>query len=241
MTAQQLERIEQRETLPATTPTGEAGAIIAMIERAARDPNVDVDKFERLMAMKERVEADLARKAFNAAVAEAKGQIGTIAKNATGHNDKAYADFASIARTVDPVLARLGLTYRYRTQQTDRIQVTCVLSHRDGHSEETTLSGPPDSSGSKNAIQSIGSTLTYLQRYSLIQMLGLASAKDDDGAGATPQFDPAELREEGERIAREEGMTPLGIWWTRTLSAQQRKDLGPQVLTDLKKIAQGEG
>ena len=53
-----------------------------------------------------------------------------------------------------------------------------------GHSEETTLSGPADSSGSKNAIQAIGSTLTYLQRYSLVQMLGLAASNDDDGAAA---------------------------------------------------------
>jgi hypothetical protein len=68
--------------------------------------------------------------------------------------------------------------------QTDRISVTCILSHRDGHSEETTLSGPPDASGNKNAIQAIGSTLTYLQRYSLVQALGLAAANDDDGRAA---------------------------------------------------------
>jgi hypothetical protein len=58
-----------------------------------------------------------------------------------------------------------------------------VLAHCDGHAEETTLSGPPDASGSKNAIQAIGSTLSYLQRYSLVQMLGLAAA-DDDGKAA---------------------------------------------------------
>src|SRR6185503_4639414 len=41
-----------------------------------------------------------------------------------------------------------------------------------------------DASGSKNAIQAIGSTLTYLQRYSLVQALGLAAAEDDDGKNA---------------------------------------------------------
>ena len=62
--------------------------------------------------------------------------------------------------------------------------MTCVLSHKSGHYEETTLSGPPDASGSKNAIQAIGSTLTYLQRYSLVQALGLAAGDDDDGKAA---------------------------------------------------------
>ena len=62
--------------------------------------------------------------------------------------------------------------------------MTCILSHKAGHSEETTLAGPADASGSKNAIQAIGSTLTYLQRYTLVQALGLAATLDDDGSSA---------------------------------------------------------
>lgn len=142
----------------------------------------DMAVLERLMGLHERWEANQARKAFDAAISEAKAQIKPIARNAKGHNDKTYADFAAIAREVDPILAAHGLSYRFRTDQADtKIHVTCILSHKDGHSETTTLAGPADNSGSKNAIQAIGSTLTYLQRYSLVQMLGLASAKDDDG------------------------------------------------------------
>lgn len=144
----------------------------------------DISILEKLMGLQERWEANQARKSFDAAIAEAKAQIKPVAKTAKGHSGN-YADFASIARTVDPVLSECGLSYRFRTAQTEKsISVTCVLSHRDGHSEETTLTGPADTSGSKNAIQAIGSTLSYLQRYSLVQMLGLASAKDDDGHAA---------------------------------------------------------
>jgi hypothetical protein len=63
------------------------------------------------------------------------------------------------------------------------ISVTCILTGH-GHEEENTLSGPADASGSKNAIQAIGSTLTYLQRYTLVQALGLAASSDDDGVAA---------------------------------------------------------
>lgn len=140
-----------------------------------------IDVLEKLMALQERWEKNQARKAFDQAVASAKAQIEPVVKNRQGHNTK-YADFAAIARAVDPVITRHGLSYRFRTMQADaRISVTCILSHRDGHFEETTLCGPADTSGSKNAIQAIGSTLTYLQRYSLVQMLGLAAANDDDG------------------------------------------------------------
>jgi hypothetical protein len=197
----------------------------------------DVTVLEKLMGLQERWEANQARKAFDAAIAAAKGEIGPIVRNATGHNEKRYADFAAIARTVDPVLTKYGLTYRFRTEQTDRINVTCILSHKDGHSETTTLAGPPDGSGSKNAIQAIGSTLTYLQRYSLVQMLGLASSNDDDGRAATPPMDAADIKAEGERIAKDDGLVALGEWWTKTLTAADRKTLGPAALMDLKKMA----
>jgi hypothetical protein len=116
-----------------------------------------------------------------------------VGKNAVGHNNKRYANFAAYAAAVDPIISRHGLSYRFRTkQENNQIHVTCVLSHRAGHSEENTLSGPADTTGSKNAIQSIGSTLTYLQRYTLIQALGLAAAEDDDGmaSGSAEQRGP---------------------------------------------------
>lgn len=144
-----------------------------------------IEVLEKLMALQERWQANQSRMEFDEAVSQAKKEIPIIAKNATGHNQKRYANFAAIAKSVDPILGNYGLSYRFRTSQSEKgISVTCILSHKSGHSEETTLSGPADASGSKNAIQAIGSTLTYLQRYSLVQMLGLAAAEDDDGAAA---------------------------------------------------------
>lgn len=152
-----------------------------------------LDMVEKLMGLQERWEANQARKAFDEAISAAKAKIPPIERNAKGHNEKRYANFAAIAKVVDPILSEYGLSYRFRTTQGERINVTCILSHKAGHSEETTLSGPADSSGSKNAIQAIGSTLTYLQRYSLVQMLGLAADTDDDGkaAGKADEVPPA--------------------------------------------------
>jgi hypothetical protein len=168
-----------------------------MLNRAV-ESGAGLDMVEKLMSLQERWETGQARKAFDRAIAAAKAKITPIQRNAKGHNDKRYADFAAIAKVVDPILSEHGLSYRFRTAQSDRISVTCILSHEDGHSEETTLSGPADASGSKNAIQAIGSTLTYLQRYSLVQMLGLAASNDDDGkaggsGGAISEDQAAEL------------------------------------------------
>jgi hypothetical protein len=169
------------DQLPVAPAASESAAILSVIERMALNSEIDPERIERFIVLKERIDANMAKKAFDAAVAEAKATIPPAEKNATGHNNKRYADFYAYAKVVDPIISALGLSYRFRTVQTDRITVTCVLTHEGGHSEENSLSGPPDASGSKNAIQAIGSTLTYLQRYTLVQALGLAASNDDDG------------------------------------------------------------
>jgi hypothetical protein len=180
MSLQQLEKVSvipERDQVPVVmTP-------MDMLHKAVSN-NADIEVLEKLMTLQERWESNQARKAFDEAIAAAKLEIPPIERNAKGHNDKRYADFSAIAKVVDPILGKHGLSYRFRTMQAERISVTCVLSHKSGHSEETTLAGPADTTGNKNAIQAIGSTLTYLQRYSLVQMLGLAAERDDDGKAA---------------------------------------------------------
>lgn len=173
-----MNQVAKRKTEPSTAAV--VMTPMDMLERAvAQGANVEV--LEKLMGLQERWEANQARKAFDEAVSAAKAEMPPITRNRTGHNSKQYVDFAGIAKVVDPIITKHGLSYRFTAEQGERINVTCVLSHRAGHFEKTTLSGPADTTGNKNAIQAIGSTLTYLQRYSLVQMLGLAASDDDDG------------------------------------------------------------
>ena len=162
---------------------------LSMIERAARDPSIDLGKLEGLMGLRERMEDRRAKQAFDNAIARAKGEIGPIVKNRTvdftggkGRTNYRYEDFAAVAAAVDPVLARHGLSYRFRSEQSgNRLKVICRVSHADGFGEETALEAQNDESGNKNAIQSVGSAVTYLQRYTLKLALGLAASNDDDG------------------------------------------------------------
>lgn len=167
----------------------------------ALERGASMDVLEKLMGLQERWEANEARKAFDAAIADAKAEIPPIVKSRTvdyetknsGRTTYRHEDLAGIAKIVDPILSRNGLSYRYRVTSNvnEPIRVTCIIAHRLGHSEETTLTAGADNSGSKNSIQAIGSTITYLQRYTLKAALGLAAAADDDGKAADQP--PADL------------------------------------------------
>ncbi|MDX3809948.1 MAG: ERF family protein [Bosea sp. (in: a-proteobacteria)] len=142
----------------------------------------------QLIGLHERSRADQAHRAFEAALAAAKAELPVIAKTqiaSIGAKHYRHEDLAEIARSISPVLARHGLAYRFRSQtEGELVTLTCVIAHRDGHSEESSLSAGADHSGEKNAIQAIGSALTYLQRMTLKAALGLAAAEDDDGKAA---------------------------------------------------------
>lgn len=160
-----------------------------MLNRAV-EQGANMDVLEKLMALQERWEASQARKAFDAAISAAKAEIPILLKNKlvdfVGQTGKRttykHETLDQVIDTIQPVLSRHGLDQRFRTESAPGfLTVICRISHRDGHSEENSLTAPVDTSGNKNPIQAIGSAQTYLQRYTLKSALGLAAAEDEDG------------------------------------------------------------
>ena len=178
----------RRQQLPA--PIGEAATILSVIERAARDPAVDIDKMERLMAMAERSHARAAEMAFNAALAELQPLLPVITerggiKDRSGKVQSTYAKWEDINDAIRPLLAEHGFALSFRTGvEGGKPTVTGVLSHRDGHSERTTIILPYDGSGSKNDVQAVASAVSYGKRYTAAALLNLTSHGEDDDAYA---------------------------------------------------------
>lgn len=191
---QTAEAIEHRPRRAVVAP-GTSHTPLSIVQAALQSGNVEM--YREAVALAKDMDAITARKAFDNALADAKARIPVIRKNrhvgfdsrkaGAARTDYRHEDMAEIARTVDPILGSVGLSYRFRvsSEVNEPVRVTCIISHRDGHSEETTLRAVRDESGNKNAIQAIGSTVTYLQRYTLKAALGLAAAEDDDGRGAS--------------------------------------------------------
>lgn len=154
-----------------------------------------MDLIERLVALQERREAGLARQAFVAAMSDFKAEpLEIFKRKAVGYLTKEnefvgykHAELSDVTGVVVPAMARYGLSHGWKIEQGDgRIVVTCTVTHKQGHSESVTMDAAPDNSGKKNAIQQIASAVTYLQRYTLLAIVGLATQNevDDDGAGA---------------------------------------------------------
>jgi hypothetical protein len=174
----------------------EGGGLLAMIERLATNPQLNIEVFDRLLKARREEEDRAAERAFNAAMSQAKGELQPVlktrdvdfqsAKPGAGRTKYKYENFADVARIVDPVFAAHGLAYRFAiAQAADQVTVTCIVSHADGYSQRTNLEGKVDiGSTGMSWTQALGSALTYLQRYSLRAAIGLAAGVDDDGRGA---------------------------------------------------------
>jgi hypothetical protein len=169
----------------ATTPTQLVALAIAN--------NISHESLAKLMDLQERWEANTARKEYVQAMSDFKKEAPpailkhskvdfTSGKGRTSYN---YANLGDVVQQITPLLAKHGLhaAWETATPKDGPITITCHVTHSAGHRESVALSGPADTSGNKNAIQAIGSCVTYLQRYTLLAALGLATMEDDDGRG----------------------------------------------------------
>ena len=163
----------------------------------AIEKGATVEQMGQLMELQERYEANEAKKAYHVAMAAFKADPPQIDKDAhvsystsKGRTDYKHATLANVTNKINASLSEHGLSAAWQTEQDkDGISVTCNITHVMGHSESTTLKTGADTSGGKNSIQAIGSTVTYLQRYTILSLTGLATAEmDDDGIGSEAEY-----------------------------------------------------
>ncbi|WP_186095662.1 ERF family protein [Burkholderia gladioli] len=209
----------QRTAIATTTP----GELL----RIAVEKGAGLEQLKQLMDLQERWEDREARKAFVAAMAAFKREpLEIFKRKSVGYDTKdggfvgyKHAELSDVTDVVGPAMARYGLSYDWDIHQANgQITVDCIVTHELGHSKKVTMSGAPDNSGKKNAIQQQASTITYLQRYTLLAATGMSTkGEDDDGAGGgdpdgDPDGDPGggqqlagEAQQNGARSARAAG------------------------------------
>ena len=164
---------------------------ILMFERLALSSDVDVDKLQRLIDMQTSILDRNAKAAFDSAFADMQAEIPVIAERSK--TDKGtYAPLEDIIETIRPILQRHGFALSHQTEwpAPGVVKIVGILTHRQGHEKRSEFITPPDGLTGRNAIQALGSAMTYGRRYTTADLLNIVSRKgedDDARRAAKPQ------------------------------------------------------
>ncbi len=187
-----MNAVTKRDNAQVSQVSEPTDAIISMIERAARDPAVDIDKMERLVAMQERMMSRASEQAFNDAMTKAQGGMKRVAADSTNPQTRSkYASYAALDKAMRPIYTQHGFALSFGTAEgapAEYIRVTCHVSN-NGYTRLYQVDMPADGKGAKGGdvmtkTHAVGSAMSYGQRYLLKMIFNIAIGNDDDGNAA---------------------------------------------------------
>lgn len=207
----------------AQIPANQPPTLFAYLRAA--ESGADLDRLEKLMDLHTRWESNESRKAFITDMAEFKRNppviyknkhVGFSSKDGRSRTDYDHATHSEVTMKIIAALAEHGFSHRWvTTQPNNQVCVTCIITHRLGHSESQELTAPPDTSGLKSPVQAIASTRTLLERYTLLGATGLSASDlpdaDDRSDDKTPDVNPDVWTALGD--ASKEGEEQLRKMW----------------------------
>lgn len=174
-----------------------------LVALAVKSGTADPATLKELLAVQREWEAGEARKAYARALVALKRDLPTVlARDATvdytsakGRTHYRHTSLAAAMDAVTDPLTNHGFSLAWEPStggERNMVRVTCRLTHSEGHSETASIEAPADTSGSKNPAQAVASTITLLQRYTALSLLGIATADMPEApATDTSIVDPA--------------------------------------------------
>ena len=176
--------------------------MISMIERIAMDPNIPLDRLEKMLDMKERMEDRAredeerqAKKAYFAAMSKCQSELPVVIKNrGNDHTKSRYADLAAIEEQAMPTIHKHGFAVSFQPDgynNKGELRIVWEISHEEGHSRNGVGEIPVDGAGAqgkvnKTGTQAFGSTATYGRRYLLCMLFNISTGDDTDGNKQAP-------------------------------------------------------
>lgn len=171
--------------------------MVAMIERIAMDPSIPLERLEKMLDMKERMEdrarEDLnrvVRQAYFTAMAECQAELPVVVKRSKNdHTKSSYADLAAIEEQAMPIIHQHGFMVSFQPagmNDKNEQRIKWTVAHRAGHVETDIAEIPVDAAGTngtknKTGTQAFGSTATYGRRYLLCMLFNISTGDDRDG------------------------------------------------------------
>lgn len=212
----------------------QGAGLLEVISRASRDPSVDIDKMERLIAMKERVDAQQAKTAFARAMSLAQSELRPIAADAANPQTKSkYASYAALDGAVRPIYSRHGFALSFNTSPDappEMLRVTCDVMHEGGHTVHYSVDMPADGKGAKGGdvmtkTHATGAAMSYGQRYLLKLIWNIAVGEDKDGNAVSQTISVKQYNDLLKRITDVQADKAAFIEYLKSQRALQSDDL----------------
>lgn len=195
---------QEQQIIPATD-----APMVAMIERIAMDPNIPLERLEKMLDMKERMEDRAredqdrqAKKAYFAAMSKCQAELPVVTKTRTNtHTRSTYADLAAIEEQAMPIIHRYGFGVSFQPDgynENGELRILWEISHEEGHVRNGVGEIPVDGAGAKGGVnktgtQAFGSTATYGRRYLLCMLFNISTGDDNDGNAPKSDAKPIEF------------------------------------------------
>jgi hypothetical protein len=218
---------ERREV----APVSEATALIAVIERAARDPSVDVVKLRELLAIRKELALEAAEGEFNRAMKLCQQEMRPIAADAENPQTRSkYASYSKLDKALRPIYTRHGFSISFDEgdcPKPDWVRCLAYVAHDAGFTRTYRRDMPADGKGAKGGdvmtkTHAVGAAHSYGDRYLLKGIFNIAVGEDDrDGNDPKP---PVPAPEGYERWKAD--MTALADEGTEALQAAWKKSDG---------------
>lgn len=190
------------ETKEIAVTHSESTSIMAVIERAATNPDVDVTKMQQLLDMQERIMDRNAAQAYSASMVAAQNEMPAVGKDARNDHTKSnYTTSENLIAKIKPVYAKHKLAMSFSEGESNRegyIRILCDVTHADGHTKQYHHDLPLDDKGiqgsaNKTAVHATGSTVSYGRRYLTMMIFNISTGDDNDGNNGIEYVTPDQI------------------------------------------------
>jgi len=173
----------------------EITSVDSFIQQAI-ESKASVETLERLFTLHKEVKAEQAKQAFVEALTKFQASCPVIEKkkkvlNKDGRTVRyIYAPIDSVVEQIKKPLSKNNLSYRWEVERKEsekisHMKVSCKLTHILGHSENSDFEIPIIDSQFMSQPQSYATAQSYAKRYTLLNVLGIATADEDTDATDT--------------------------------------------------------
>lgn len=190
-----------------------------------------IDVIERLAKLQMEWQDRDDRSRFSEAMAAFKDEVPTIIRSRPikGKDGSELYKAVALEDVADPLmkaLLRFGITYRWKTGDLPdgRVRVTCFLRLKGTAYEEegSSLAAPPDTSGGKDALKGVGSSASYLEKYTLLASCGVHVYGSDPEATHVEGITNEEGSAWVDKISLSDSPTEAMAVWTKAIEAAKK-------------------